>query len=126
MKAKVLLIDDDKLLGQTVGDLLKSEGIKATVKENTKDLEQVIKTDKPEVIILDYWLGEEDGAEVAKQLKQKEETKEIPIIMVSSSYGIEKIVKESGAEAFLPKPFNTEKLLTTIQRLRARSKTKSN
>jgi CheY-like chemotaxis protein len=110
----VLVVDDDHLLGQTLVSLLESEGFTASAIDDPGSILEAIKKDKPRVILLDYFLPGANGAMIAQLLKKDEITKDIQIIMISSSYGIEPIVRMAGVDAFLPKPFAVEDLVAII------------
>jgi CheY-like chemotaxis protein len=111
---KIVLIDDDVVLGKIVQSILLDEGFDTVLQTDSIGANEVIKASCPHLIILDYFLPTENGEEVARRLKTDQQTKSIPILMVSSSYGTEAIAKKVGVEAFLPKPFDIDKLVTLV------------
>jgi DNA-binding response OmpR family regulator len=62
-------------------------------------------------------LSDENGCAIARGLKKDAATADIPIIMVSAHPGGQKMAEESGADAYLGKPFEIDHLLDTIDRL---------
>lgn len=70
--------------------------------------------DKPDAILLDMWLSEEDGRDICRKLKNNENTKNIPVIIMSASRGLESTALESGANAFIAKPFEIDDIVNTI------------
>ncbi|HLR38441.1 MAG TPA: response regulator [Chitinophagaceae bacterium] len=72
--------------------------------------------DTADVIILDKQLPDIDGIEVCQRLKQEEETKDIPIIMLSANHDIKALAKEAGAEESIEKPFSIKKLKVLIDK----------
>lgn len=113
----ILLVDDDSVLVNTLASLLESEGYPTTVRANSSGIYKLVEQDPPELIILDYFLPGENGVEIAAHFKSVTKTKAIPIIMISSSYGVESLARKAGVEAFLPKPFDIDRLVSTIDRL---------
>ena len=114
---KILFIDDDKILGEVVQTMLEDEGYRTILREDSSDIHEVINEDLPHCIILDYFLPNENGGDIAKYLKNDKKTQKIPIIMVSSHYGIEPMLKKIGVDAFIPKPFDIDQLVTTLDQL---------
>jgi DNA-binding response OmpR family regulator len=113
----VLVVDDDHLLGETVVSLLETEGFSAAAIDDPSMIGDTIKREHPKVIVLDYFLPGANGAVIAQQLKKDTLTKDIPIIMISSSYGIEPVVRMAGVDAFLPKPFDVGTLVSLINQV---------
>ena len=75
-----------------------------------------IDTLKPDLIILDIMLPDADGRELLKQLRSEENTKDIPVLMISARYTAENV--EHGAfkpNGFLAKPFDIDELLDRIE-----------
>src|SRR5699024_5636058 len=71
--------------------------------------------DVADVIILDKQLPDIDGLEVCRKLKQEEETKGIPIIMLSANPDIHRLAKEAGAEDSIEKPFSIKHLKKKVE-----------
>ena len=57
-----------------------------------------------------------DGSDIAKSLKNKKETKNIPIIIMSAFSDCKKIAKEAGADGYLCKPFEIDDLIETAKK----------
>jgi len=113
---KIMIADDDPGIVDAIGMLLEFEGYKviSTVDGLTVlDMENEL----PDLLLLDIRMSGEDGREICKKLKQVETTKNIPIIMVSASYGIKESALAAGADDFLAKPFEMNDLLNKIKSL---------
>jgi len=112
-RGKILLADDDLAIVDTMSMMLEDAGYevetvvdKAVVQETRKHL--------PDLLLLDIWMSGMDGREICKQLKSKEKTKHIPIIMISANKDTGRLAKEAGADDFLTKPFEMADLLEKV------------
>ncbi len=118
MNKKILVVDDDQDILDAIQFTLESSGydVKTTEKgeyaENLHDNNGGL----PVLIILDVLLSGKDGRTICKKLKSQKDTKHIPIIMISAHPDAEKSVKEVGADAFLAKPFDVDKLLALVEK----------
>lgn len=110
----IMLIDDDEGILDAIGMLLKYKGYQVTTCTNGNTILSMEKQ-FPDLILLDIWMSGTDGRNVCKQLKRKELTKSIPVIMVSASKDIEHSAIEAGADGFLAKPFEINELIKTIE-----------
>lgn len=116
-KNKIIMIaDDDPGIVDAVEIMLGFEGYDVT---STMDGATVLNmaNSYPDLLLLDIWMSGYDGREICKQLKQKEETRQIPVIMISASPELKRSASESGADDFLEKPFDMGTLLEKIERL---------
>lgn len=115
---KILVIDDEKLLVKStvmVLGFLGYTGIEAI--GGAEGLEKVI-SESPDLILLDIMMPGMDGWEVLKNLKEKELTKRIPVVIFTAkeySDGIS-YAKSRGAEDYIAKPFEPNDLLDVIAR----------
>lgn len=92
--AKVLLVDDDETLETTLITAFKKSGFEAILaKDGTSGLNMVRK-EKPDIILLDQVLPDLSGNEVLKKLKGDTQTQGIPVIMLSN-FSQEELVKEA-------------------------------
>lgn len=112
---KILIVDDDPDILESLRLMLSLRNYE--VETFTKG-QEVFKTDfQPDLFLLDVWLSGEDGRDICKQIKETPSTQNIPVIMISASQALKNSVLEVGADAFLPKPFEMETLLSTIEEL---------
>ena len=111
-----MIADDDPGIVDAVEIILDFEGyeVSSTVKGSTVfDM----KTEFPDLLLLDIWMSGSDGRDICRELKQRTDTRSIPIIMISASRDIERSAYEAGADDFLAKPFEIDDLLGKIKRL---------
>ena len=114
---KILVVDDDPTLTTLVSKCLETNGYEVTaVTEAADGLDYAMKND-PDLIVLDVMMPVINGFNFCRLLKQEEDKKDIPIILLTSRDQIKDIAigLEMGAEAYLVKPLNTTELLRTIK-----------
>lgn len=111
----ILVVDDDPVILHYLKIMLGKKQYKATFLSSTD--KNVVTSVGPDVILMDVWLGDEDGKEVCRSIKQHPETSAIPLMMMSSSREAAKKCIEAGADDFILKPFDIETLLRQITSL---------
>ena len=118
-KKKILLVDDEKDLVETVVFQLQISGYDAIVAYDGQEGLDKARKEKPDLIILDLMLPKMDGYKVCGLLKNDSRYTKIPIIMFTAKAQESdiKLAKEVGAEAYITKPFEEEILLGKIKEL---------
>jgi len=121
--AKILIIDDEVQLIQMVQIRLEANGYDIVAAYAGEEGIEKVKSENPDLIILDIMMPKMDGFEVCKILKNDPQYSKIPIIFLSAKTQEEamEIGKEKGADAFLKKPFETPDLLAKIEELLEKS-----
>jgi two-component system, OmpR family, response regulator CpxR len=123
---QILLIDDDEELGELVSEYLTAEGFTVeTLVDGVSGLAEAAR-EKHDLVILDVMLPKMNGFDVLRTLRQ---TSKIPVLMLTAKGDdAERIVGlESGADDYLPKPFNPRELVARIRAiLRRVSETEEN
>ena len=118
MKSKVLIIDDENDICFLISEILKDEKYQTLTSLNSTDALAKFQSFKPDLIILDVWLGkgELDGIQLLKEFKKLEPT--IPTIIISGHGTVDMAVNaiKNGAYDFLEKPFNSEKMIVLCSR----------
>ncbi|KKR48711.1 MAG: Response regulator receiver domain protein [Candidatus Magasanikbacteria bacterium GW2011_GWC2_40_17] len=102
---KVLIVEDDALLAKVLSQGFAAENFEVGVVENGLESLDMAKKFQPKIILLDLMLPGIDGFEVLKQLKESEETKNIPVIVISNLDQVSdvKSAKVLGAEEYFIK-----------------------
>jgi len=118
-KPKILVVDDEDRNLRLLKLLLTSFGYGVLTASNGEEALEKVHDIPPDVILLDIMMPKIDGFEVARQLKREEETKSIPIVMVTALNEVEDRVKalEAGADDFLNKPVDKTELRARVQSL---------
>ncbi|MBT4484661.1 MAG: response regulator [Candidatus Latescibacteria bacterium] len=119
VKPKVLVVDDSRVNQELIKGILIPLGYEISQAWDGVEALEKVKEFSPDMILLDVMMPRMNGFEVARQLKGDEETKIIPIVMVTALQEVEDRVKamEAGADDFLTKPVDTTELRTRIQSL---------
>ncbi len=118
---RILVIEDDKDLSRVIKTHLENEGYEVEVANGGREGIKKAVSFKPSAITLDILMREIDGFTVAEILTRNPETKEIPIIMVSA-LNEKKKGYSLGVADFITKPFEPQKLINSINRLKIHSR----
>lgn len=117
---KIFIVDDDVAILDSLGTILDFEGFEVnTFLRGSEIFKFVDSASKPNLILLDMWLCEEDGREICRKLKSNENTKNIPVIIMSASRGLAETALQSGANAFIAKPFEIDEMMNKLNQLTA-------
>jgi two-component system, sensor histidine kinase and response regulator len=114
---KILIVDDDPLIVKTLERILyKRNFLFHSVTSGEKALE-AIHDINPDIVLLDVLMSEIDGYEVCRKLKKLPGRDHIPVIFLTSSTGIDDVVKgfKSGAVDYVVKPFNSAELIARLE-----------
>ena len=119
---KVMVIDDSKTIRRTAETLLKKEGCDVVTATDGFEALSKIADHQPKVIFVDIMMPRLDGYQTCALIKNNQEFKSTPVIMLSSKDGLFDKAKGRivGSEQYLTKPFSRDELLSAIRRHVAR------
>jgi len=114
--AKVLIIDDSRLIAHVAKTILSKRGHEIIVAEDGLTGLETAKSEQPDIILLDLIMPIMDGYQVCQGLKEESSTKEIPVIMLTSKAEPTDKVKglEMGALDYVTKPFDEGELVARV------------
>jgi len=114
--SKILLIDDDKRLGELLTQYFQQHALTLTHALTPSQGFDILNNEKFDLVILDVMLPEMDGFEVCKKIRKQSE---IPILMLTARGDVmDRVVGiEIGADDYLPKPFEPRELVVRIIRI---------
>jgi len=117
---KILLIDDDEKLAGLLGNYFRRFDLELVSALRPSVGLEMLKKEKPDLVILDVMLPEQDGFEVCRTIRK---TSRVPIIMLTARGEVtDRIVGlEIGADDYLPKPFEPRELVVRIQNVLRRA-----
>lgn len=113
----IYLIEDDDSIRKLVDYTLKSHGYKTESFALPSEFWKSVRNQKPELVLLDIMLPEEDGISILKKLRSNPETFEIPVIMLTAKDSEFDVVNglDCGADDYVTKPFGMMSLLSRIK-----------
>jgi len=119
MAKKILVIEDDKDIRDTLVYVLEEQGYEVVSSEEAKILRS-LDTIKPDLILLDNWLTEwksdANGQQISKQLKSNPTTSHIPIVIISAVSNIQEIAEAGMADDYLRKPFDLDDIISIVKK----------
>lgn len=115
-KARVLLVEDDPIQASVTKSILMKVGYEVLLAEDGINAIKLVKSEKPDIILLDVILPGMDGYEVCRWLKLDESSKGIPVIMLTVKKELSDKISglQIGADDYLPKPYNELELNARI------------
>ena len=114
---KVLIIDDEVDLVETIRFPLELEGFQVLAAYNGEEGLNQARSENPDLVLLDLMLPKLDGYKICRLLKFDDRYKHIPIYMLTAkTQEKDKILgKETGADAYITKPFDIDELIAKIK-----------
>jgi UDP-3-O-[3-hydroxymyristoyl] N-acetylglucosamine deacetylase len=116
LQKTILIVDDEDGVRESVREVLSDEGYRVVDTADGTRVLEMIRNEKPELVLLDIWMPQVDGIGLLKEIKSQEP--DINVVMVSGHGNIHTAVTATkyGAFDFIEKPVSLDGLLTTVQR----------
>ncbi|MEE9216875.1 MAG: response regulator [Anaerolineales bacterium] len=111
---KVLIVEDDRTMVSLLATLLELDGFEVIPTTQAGDLEQNLRNDQPDLLIMDVFLTNGDGIELLRKVRSSSEFSKLPVIM-TSGMDVEDQCLEAGANGFMLKPYSPPDLLSMIR-----------
>jgi phosphate regulon transcriptional regulator PhoB len=120
---KILIVEDDEDIAEMITYNLKKEGYRISSVHNGEDALNLLKSDLPDMIILDLMLPKIDGLEVCRNIRRDQNTAGVPVIMLTARcQEADKIAGlELGADDYVTKPFSPGELIARIRAILRRA-----
>ena len=125
MSAKILIVDDEPDVALYLATILRAYGHEPETAGSVEEGLRMLKASPPDLICLDIMMPKESGVSMYKQLKQNEETADIPVIVISGveaegQFDFRSYLPDETLpppECFMEKPIKVEEFVATIERL---------
>jgi signal transduction histidine kinase len=120
----ILIVEDSPTQAAQLQYILERHGFSVSVAANGREALAVLAGGKPALVISDIIMPEIDGFELCRRIKESEETRDIPVILLTSLSDPHDVIKglACGADNFITKPYNEDYLLARIRRMRENRK----
>ncbi len=117
-KKRILAVDDDVIVLTRISTILRNDYDLVTVNSGMRAL-RYLEQEQPDLILLDIRMAQQDGIETLRKIRNMEECKDIPVIMLTGVENKDIVVESAklGICDYLLKPFSTTELLKRVHRV---------
>ncbi len=112
---KILIADDNPSIVEALQALLESEGYDVDATVEPANIKSMLRC-KPDLLLMDIRMPGHDGRKICRDLKNSDDTKHIPVILISANKFADMTPEEAGADCFIAKPFGIKELLTKVKK----------
>ncbi len=114
--AKILVVDDDRVLLEFLKGVLEPWGFQVTLCEDSSQCEALIEKEQPDLLVLDLEMPQVHGLDLCERLRANTSTALLPILVLTAHHNVTTIQKvySAGADDFVTKPVITPELMTRI------------
>jgi len=114
---KVVVIDDEPFIIMMIGEKLRREGFEVVTSRESVHALELVRRERPDLVILDWMMPEVSGIEICRRLKADPELSGIPIYILTARSQLEdeKTGMECGATRFVTKPFSVSSLMEMVR-----------
>lgn len=113
----ILIVDDEYLIADILAFALEDEGYQTVTASNGKKALEVLARERPELVITDYMMPVMDGFEFAKAIRAREESRTLPILLMSGAQAAKGREHPELFEAVFDKPFEIDAVIAQVNRL---------
>jgi two-component system, OmpR family, phosphate regulon response regulator PhoB len=124
MSASILIVEDEAAIHQLLEYNLKAEGYRTRIVESGEDVHGAIHDEMPDLVVLDWMLPGLSGIEVCKLIRAREETRTLPIVMLTARGEEAERLRglATGADDYIVKPFSVPEVMARIRSILRRVK----
>ena len=118
---KIVLVDDDESVRRLYATLLRSAGHEVIEREDTTELLDVLRRERPSLVLLDFSLPRENGATACRRIKTTPDLMGTRVVMITAHDSFESIreTAAAGADGHLVKPVPLDRLLACVEQTSA-------
>lgn len=117
MAKKILIVDDEPNIVISLEFLMKREGFDVSVANDGEEAVHCIRTERPDLVLLDVMMPKKNGFEVCQEVKADPELQDVRILMLTAKGRDTEVSKglALGADAYMTKPFSTKELVERVR-----------
>jgi two-component system phosphate regulon response regulator PhoB len=117
MTPHVLVVEDEKALADLLQYNLEKEGYRVSLAADGEEALMMAQEDRPDLFVLDWMLPKAPGIEVCRRLRQRQETRNTPIVMLTARSDESERIRglDTGADDYIVKPFSMQELLARLR-----------
>lgn len=112
----IIIFDDDEDILSICSYILEEQGWQVNTFSDCNDIIDRVSGINPDVILMDNWIPDIGGIMATQLLKKDDRLKNIPVIYFSANNNIQTLASSAGADSFLAKPFDIDKLAKVINK----------
>ncbi|SLN14325.1 Transcriptional regulatory protein YycF [Pseudoruegeria aquimaris] len=119
MGKHILVIEDEPNIIEAIRFILSRDGWRVDTHSNGEDAVEVVKRTLPDVLVLDVMLPNKSGYDILKELREAEDTRALPILMLTARGQTKdrEMAERYGASQFMTKPFSNAEVLENLRQL---------
>ncbi len=108
----VLIVDDEPVVRAVVRDVLSEEGYAVVEAPDGRTMLEILARESPDLVLMDVMMPGVDGREAYRILRSREDLPDVPVVMMSAAAKEDRL--DPTIAAFLPKPFDLDRLMETV------------
>lgn len=116
MTRKVLVVDDDRDIRETIAEVLEEHGFTVCTATNGQDGLDKVRTARPDLVLLDLMMPVLDGAGFCTAIRSDPLLADLPIVVISAYHDVETLAREMQVSGVLAKPLELERLVAAVHR----------
>ncbi|HXZ93404.1 MAG TPA: response regulator transcription factor [Burkholderiales bacterium] len=112
---RLLLVEDDRMIGESVQKGLRQDGFSVDWAQDGRSAELALETERYDCVLLDLGLPKKDGLELLRELRARRDA--VPVVVITARDAIPERIKglDSGADDYLVKPFDLDELAARVR-----------
>lgn len=114
MIKKLLICDDDIDIVEMLEIVLDDCGFEIITETDSKKVLELINNSRPQLVLMDLWMPVISGDQILRRMREDENLSLIPVVIMSAAQDGKQIAIEAGANGYIPKPFDIDKLLERV------------
>jgi two-component system cell cycle response regulator DivK len=118
MSQTILIVEDNELNMKLFNDLLQAHGYRTLQTKDGREVVELTRKNRPDLILMDIQLPEISGLEITKMLKADDDLRHIPVVAVTAfaMKGDEQKIRSGGCDGYIAKPISVASFLQTVSK----------